>query len=265
VTSTPGETAAVPDRYHRTYVRYAQRVAYNWALARVRANWEQRAAEQTYGLTGDQLTPWVDTSAYGLRMAWNAVKREVAPWWAENSKEAYASGCANLAAALGNRKEGRARMPRFHSKRRSRLTSRFTVPDGGGQDKLAAVAPAVDIVAGVVEARGFLLGAAVGYARGTGIVGVRKPGRLPVVADRESYTLEYGAITLELADGALGPGPRVLVIDDVLATGGTIAATCALVGRAGAEVVGIGVVVEIAALGGRGVLADRPVQALLTV
>ena len=81
----------------------AQRVAYNWALARVRANWEQRAAEQTYGLTGDQLTPWVDTCAYGLRMAWNAVKREVAPWWAENSKEAYASGCANLAAALGNR------------------------------------------------------------------------------------------------------------------------------------------------------------------
>ncbi len=59
----------------------AQRVAYNWVLARVRANWEQRAAEQTYGLTGDQLTPWVDTCAYGLRMAWNAVKREVAPWW----------------------------------------------------------------------------------------------------------------------------------------------------------------------------------------
>ena len=68
---------------------------------------------------------------------------------------------------------------------------------------LAAVAPAVDIVAGV-EARGFLLGAAVGYARGTGIVDVRKPGRLPVVAVRESCTLEYGATTLELADGALG-------------------------------------------------------------
>ena len=131
-------------------------------------------------------------------------------------------------------------------------------------DKLAAVAPAVDIVAGV-EARGFLLGAAVGYARGTGIVGVRKPGRLPVVVDRESYTLEYGATVLELADGALGPGQRVLVIDDVLATGGTIAAACALVDRAGAEVVGIGVVMEIAALGGRGVLVDRPLQALLTV
>ena len=60
--------------------------------ARVRANWAQRAAEQTYGLTGDQLTPWINTSAYSLRKAWNAAKRQVAPWWAENSKEAYASG-----------------------------------------------------------------------------------------------------------------------------------------------------------------------------
>lgn len=146
------------------------------------------------------------------------------------------------------------------------LTRLFADPTGfrAVVDMLAAVVPAVDIVAGV-EARGFLLGAAVGYARGTGVVGVRKPGKLPMVADRESYILEYGATTLELADGALRPGQRVLVVDDVLATGGTIAATCALVERAGAEVVGIGVVVEIAALGGRGVLADRPVQALLTV
>ena len=146
------------------------------------------------------------------------------------------------------------------------LTRLFADPVGfrAVVDRLAAIAPAVDIVAGV-EARGFLLGAAVGYARGTGVVGVRKPGKLPVVADRESYTLEYGATVLELADGALGPGQRVLVIDDVLATGGTIAAACALVERAGAEVVGIGVVMEIAALGGRGVLVDRPLQALLTV
>ena len=55
----------------------AQRVAYSWCLARVRANWAQRAAEQTYGLTGDQLTPWINTSAYGLRKAWNAAKAEV--------------------------------------------------------------------------------------------------------------------------------------------------------------------------------------------
>jgi putative transposase len=59
----------------------AARVAYNWCLARVRANWAQRAAEQTYGLSGDQLTPWVDTSAYGLRKAWNAAEDQVAPWW----------------------------------------------------------------------------------------------------------------------------------------------------------------------------------------
>ncbi len=146
------------------------------------------------------------------------------------------------------------------------LTRLFADPTGFRTvvDRLAAMVPAVDIVAGV-EARGFLLGAAVGYARGTGVVGVRKPGKLPMVADRESCSLEYGSTTLELADGALGPGQRVLVVDDVLATGGTIAATCALVERAGAEVVGIGVVMEIAALGGREALAGRPVQALLTV
>lgn len=104
----------------------AARVAYNWCLAQVRANWAQRAAEQTYGLTGDQLTPWINASAYSLRKAWNAAKDAVAPWWAENSKEAYATGCANLAAALGNRTAGRARMPRFKSKHRARLTCRFT-------------------------------------------------------------------------------------------------------------------------------------------
>lgn len=146
------------------------------------------------------------------------------------------------------------------------LTRLFADPTGfrAVVDALAAGAPEVDIVAGV-EARGFLLGAAVGYIRGTGVVGIRKPGKLPVVADRESCTLEYGATTLELPDGALRPGQRVLVVDDVLATGGTIAATCALAERAGGEVVGIGVVMEITALGGRGVLADRSVQALLTV
>lgn len=104
----------------------AQRVAYNWCLAQVLANWAQRAAEQTYGLCDDQLTPWISTSAYSLRRAWNAAKAEVAPWWAENSKEAYASGCTNLATALDNRQDGRARMPRFKSKHRSRLACRFT-------------------------------------------------------------------------------------------------------------------------------------------
>lgn len=109
----------------------AARVAYNWCLARVKANWAQRAAEQTYGLSGDQLTPWVNTSAYDLRKAWNAAKGERAPWWAENSKEAYATGCANLAVALRNRRSGRTRMPRFKSRRRSRLTCRFTTGSFG--------------------------------------------------------------------------------------------------------------------------------------
>jgi putative transposase len=125
----------------------AQRVAYNWCLARVRANWSQRDAEQTYGLTGDQLTPWINTSAYGLRLAWNAAKPDVAPWWAENSKEAYASGCANLSTALGNRKAGRARMPRFKSKHRCRPTCRFTTGAFGlGADRRHIRLPVIGAV-----------------------------------------------------------------------------------------------------------------------
>lgn len=130
-------------------------------------------------------------------------------------------------------------------------------------DALIAPAPEVDVVVGV-EARGFLLGAAAGYALGAGVVGVRKPGKLPVVADREAYALEYGTASLELADGSLRAGQRALVVDDVLATGGTVAATCALVERAGATVSGIAVVLEIAPLRGRERLAHRPLHALLT-
>ena len=125
----------------------AQRVAYNWCLARVRANWAQRAAEQSYGLTGDRLTPWINTSAYSLRKAWNAAKDQVAPWWAENSKEAYASGCANLSTALGNRRDGRARMPRFKSKHRSRLSCRFTTGALGlGADRRHVKLPVIGAV-----------------------------------------------------------------------------------------------------------------------
>ena len=125
----------------------AQRVAYNWCLARVWANWAQRAAEQTYGLTGDQLTPWINTSAYSLRKAWNAAKDVVAPWWAENSKEAYAAGCANLSTALGNRRDGRTRMPRFKSKHRARLTCRFTTGAFGlGADRRRIRLPVIGAV-----------------------------------------------------------------------------------------------------------------------
>ncbi|MEU0881181.1 IS607 family element RNA-guided endonuclease TnpB [Lentzea sp. NPDC005914] len=111
----------------------AQRYAFNWGLARIRANLDQRAAEKTYGLSGDQLTPSVPWSAYSLRKAWNQAKQEVAPWWGENSKEAYSSGLANLAAALtnwqdsstGERRGPRARFPRFKGKRAG-VSCRFT-------------------------------------------------------------------------------------------------------------------------------------------
>jgi putative transposase len=124
----------------------AQRVAYNWCLARVLANWAQRSAEQTYGLIDDQLTPWVETSAYSLRKQWNVAKDTVAPWWAENSKEAYAAGCANLSAALGNRRAGRARMPRFKSKHRSRLSCRFSTGFGLGKDRRHVRLPVIGSV-----------------------------------------------------------------------------------------------------------------------
>ena len=130
----------------------------------------------------------------------------------------------------------------------------------------ALVAPAqqIDVVVGV-EARGFLLGAGAAYALGTGVIGVRKPGKLPVVCDREGYELEYGVASLELAHGVLRLGQRALVVDDVLATGGTVVATCALVERAGAIVEDIAVLLEIAALRGRDRLAGRSLRALLTV
>jgi adenine phosphoribosyltransferase len=131
-------------------------------------------------------------------------------------------------------------------------------------DGLIAPVQQVDVVIGI-EARGFLLGAAMAYALGAGVVGVRKPGKLPVVADRESYALEYGIASLELAHDVLRPGQRAVVVDDVLATGGTMAATCALVERAGATVTGVSVVLEIASLDGRDRLLGRCVYALLTV
>ncbi|WP_198163406.1 helix-turn-helix domain-containing protein [Rhodococcus sp. WMMA185] len=111
----------------------AQRFAYNWGLATVKANLDQRAAERSYRIADDDLTPAVDWSAYSLRKAWNLAKEETAPWWAENSKEAYSSGLANLAAALSNwstsrsgkRRGRRVGFPRFKGKR-SALSCRFS-------------------------------------------------------------------------------------------------------------------------------------------
>ncbi|MEV6873155.1 adenine phosphoribosyltransferase [Amycolatopsis sp. NPDC051128] len=119
----------------------------------------------------------------------------------------------------------------------------------------------VDALAGV-EARGFLLAAAVGYARGLGVVLIRKPGKLPQVAGRVDYALEYGTATVELPSGVVRPGQRIAVLDDVLATGGTVAATSKLLEDAGAVVESVSVVLELAALGGRKALGDRKVHAL---
>lgn len=129
-------------------------------------------------------------------------------------------------------------------------------------DAMAALVPRTTTMVAAVEARGFLLGGAVAIARGCGMVPVRKPGKLPVVADRESYTLEYGTATLELPDVALA-GAQVVVIDDVLATGGTVAATCELLTRAGATVTAVAVVAELAGLGGRERLEGYDVHSLV--
>jgi adenine phosphoribosyltransferase len=128
----------------------------------------------------------------------------------------------------------------------------------------APFAGSFDAVAGV-EARGFLLAAAVAYATGTGVVTVRKAGKLPRAVFRESYDLEYGQASLEIHQSDLPAGARVLVLDDVLATGGTLVAACALLERAGAVVAGCGVVLELGDLGGRASLAGRHVAALETV
>jgi adenine phosphoribosyltransferase len=124
--------------------------------------------------------------------------------------------------------------------------------------------PAADVLV-AVEARGFLLGAALGYAVGLGVVPVRKPGKSPLVDHRVEYQLEYGTATLELPAGLLVAGQRVVVVDDVLATGGTAKAAGQLVEAAGATVSGVSVVIELAALAGRAALPGYPVHTLLTV
>ncbi len=131
-------------------------------------------------------------------------------------------------------------------------------------DGLAASYGPVDKVVGI-EARGFILAAPVACRLGVGFVPVRKQGKLPGVTFAQDYELEYGTATLEVLTDAFKPSDRVLVIDDVLATGGTAQATVNLVHRFGAEVAGIAVLIELSFLNGRAKLPDLPVTALLTV
>ncbi len=119
-----------------------------------------------------------------------------------------------------------------------------------------------DAVAGV-EARGFLLAAAAAYATDTGVITVRKAGKLPREVVSEDYSLEYGTATLELHTGDLPPGARVLILDDVLATGGTLGAAARLFERCGVEVAGVGVVMELGGLKGRDALGGHRVHSLL--
>lgn len=120
----------------------------------------------------------------------------------------------------------------------------------------------IGVVAGI-EARGFIIAPAIAYAIGAGFVPVRKPGKLPAAVARVEYALEYGTDSLEVHRDAIGPGQRVLILDDVLATGGTAAAAAKLVEELGGTVVGLGFVIELDFLGGRRKLAGRELFSLI--
>jgi len=132
---------------------------------------------------------------------------------------------------------------------------------------VAALAAGNDGVTKVVgiEARGFILAAPVACALGAGFVPVRKQGKLPAQTYAQSYDLEYGTATLEVHTDAFAADDRVLIVDDVLATGGTAAATAELVSRTGASVAGIAVLLELVFLAGREKLAGLQVRSLLPV
>lgn len=130
-------------------------------------------------------------------------------------------------------------------------------------EEMLAVAPAdVDVIAGI-ETRGFLFGVPIALELGLGFVPIRKPGKLPSAVFEERFDLEYGSSVLNIHQDALQPGMRVLLVDDLLATGGTLAAAAKLVAREQAQVAQIQVLIELAGLGGRENIAtvtDAPVR-----
>ncbi|MGH3686589.1 MAG: IS607 family element RNA-guided endonuclease TnpB [Pseudonocardiaceae bacterium] len=216
----------------------AQRYAYNFGLALVTANLDQRAAERSYGVPEDQLTPAVSWSAFSLRRAWNTAKRDLAPWWVDNSKEAYASGCANLASALGNWKIGRARRPRFKSKHRARLTCRFTTGAFGlGADRRHIRLPVIGAVRTAESTRQLarkieagtarIRSATLSHQRGRWHVSlsVEVPDVKPAPRD-DGRVLGVGINNLAvLSTGEHIPNPRCL--DDALRTLRRVQRTCA--------------------------------------
>jgi adenine phosphoribosyltransferase len=129
-------------------------------------------------------------------------------------------------------------------------------------EALAGIASGADLVAGI-ESRGFLVAAAAAARLGTGVLSIRKSGKLPPPVLREEYTREYGAAAMEIpADGLDLRGRRIVIIDDVLATGGSLGAAARLLERTGAKVIAAAVIVELTALGGREAIAPLPVHSL---
>ena len=114
-----------------------------------------------------------------------------------------------------------------------------------------------------IESRGFVFSSALAYSLGVPMIPVRKPGKLPLEVVSEPYQLEYGADALEIHADAVAPGARALIVDDLLATGGTLRAAARLIERAGATVAGVGVVIELADLRGRDALAGYAVESLV--
>jgi len=129
-------------------------------------------------------------------------------------------------------------------------------------EKFTSAGLSADYVVGV-ESRGFIVGAPVAYKLGLGFIPVRKQGKLPALVHRVEYQLEYGTDRLEVHRDALHPGSRVLIVDDLLATGGTAGATAKLVQQIGCELLGFGFIIELQDLQGRQQLPDVPIVTLV--
>ncbi|ELS34548.1 MULTISPECIES: adenine phosphoribosyltransferase [Pseudanabaena] len=132
----------------------------------------------------------------------------------------------------------------------------------GFQTKFAELNIDIDAVIGI-ESRGFILGAPLAMQLGASFIPVRKPKKLPSAVFRVEYALEYGTDTLEIHQDAIGVGKRVIIIDDVIATGGTAAATAKLVEQTGAKLVGYGFLIELDFLNGRKALPEVPIVSLV--
>jgi adenine phosphoribosyltransferase len=129
-------------------------------------------------------------------------------------------------------------------------------------DKLNSAGLNAEYIVGI-ESRGFIIGAPLAYKLGVGFIPVRKPGKLPSLVHAVEYELEYGMDKLEVHQDALHPGSRVIIVDDLIATGGTASATAQLVQQIGCELVGFGFIVELEDLAGRRNLPDVPIVTLV--